>query len=149
MLHMWAFGKPLNTNQSEDITTKPSKIEPIPVPPKNGPLSIQNHQVQNNSDKIISPPADPSNGQSNKEMLGKFKRVMSITNRIDQQDCAKMMKITRDLLLEKLFDWGPDLPFKIEGNDIVVNDVKKFQDGIDNLFSDCEDNEKFNLGKVE
>ncbi|WP_371804470.1 hypothetical protein [Candidatus Lokiarchaeum ossiferum] len=74
----------------------------------------------------------------NKTLLEKFKKVMRMSNRISQTQAAEMMGIDPSLLTQKLFEWGDLLPFKIESNEIVIQDPTNFVEQIDTLFEAWE-----------
>ena len=69
-----------------------------------------------------------------KKLLQKFAKIMRMSNRITKQDAAKMMKISHDKLLELLFEWGNDLSFKLESDEIVITDSEDFAKEVDALF---------------
>ena len=59
-----------------------------------------------------------------------------------------MMKISKDDLTMKLFEWGDDLPFKIDEDVIVVDDMNQFTSALDAQFADWDDKELSKEGKV-
>jgi hypothetical protein len=57
-----------------------------------------------------------------------------MSTRIKQSQAAEMMGVDQTTLTQKLFEWGDFLSFKIDREEIVVNDIRKFTDQIDQLF---------------
>ncbi len=60
-----------------------------------------------------------------------------------------MMEITVKELNLKLFKWRKDLPFKIDTNVIVVDDINQFIEALDAQFAEWETFESEKLGKIE
>jgi hypothetical protein len=77
-----------------------------------------------------------------KSLIEKFQKIMRISNRIKQSQVAEMMGIDQSTLTQKLFEWGDILPFKIESDEIVIQDMNHFITQMDNLFEEWNLNEK-------
>jgi tetratricopeptide (TPR) repeat protein len=79
-------------------------------------------QIQNN----------PQGNNSDQKLLESFKKVIQMSNRVEIEFAANMMKIEKKDFAVKLFEWGNKLPFIIDGKMIVVENVEKFANAIDN-----------------
>ena len=87
--------------------------------------------------------------ETDQVLLKKFQKLMRIANRISQAHAAEMLEITESALRAFLFRWGDSLSFKLDGIDIVIEDLSQFQSDLDGLFDNWEDNERKSIGKVE
>ncbi len=86
--------------------------------------------------------------QKDKQLLEKFKKVLKVSNKIKQKQVAEFLEISEKELLKKLFEWGEILPFKIDDDLIVVEDMDDFVDQLDKQFEDWEDKEITKEGKI-
>src|SRR6056297_1679708 len=84
-----------------------------------------------------------------KKLLQKFKKILRMSKRVKQTHAAKMMKISHDKLLALLFEWGDDLSFKLESDEIVIIDSEDFASEVDALFDDWVEKESTGDGKVK
>src|SRR6056297_440729 len=83
-----------------------------------------------------------------KKLLQKFKKILRMSKRVKQTHAAKMMKISHDKLLALLFEWGDDLSFKLESDEIVITDSEDFVSEVDALYDDWESKEITGEGKI-
>jgi len=86
--------------------------------------------------------------QEEKSMLEKFKRIIKISQEVEMEDVAESLKITEEQLFEKLIEWGEDLPFKIKGDLIVVENLSAFIGALDKQFEVWEERDKTKEGKI-
>jgi len=77
---------------------------------------------------------------SEKILLEKFRKILSFSNRISQQQTANMMDISMDELSKWLFRWSDHLSFKIDGEYILVSNMEGFLHDLDSMFSQWDDN---------
>jgi Leucine-rich repeat (LRR) protein len=89
------------------------------------------------------------NYQPKQELLHKFEKVLQISNRIKQTQAAKMLKLTEDELTMQLFEWSGKFPFKIEGDEIVVDDISLISKALDLQFEEWSEKEAAGIGKIE
>jgi WD40 repeat protein len=82
------------------------------------------------------------NNKGDKILLERFKQILYMSNRIDIAMVAKMMEIDIDTLTLKLLRWGQELPIKIEGKEIVVNNIEDFLQSLDEQFSTWVEDEQ-------
>src|SRR5271157_1406330 len=85
---------------------------------------------------------------SDDELLAKFQKLMKIASRVKKSDVASALGISEDDLLLKLMDWGDTIPFKINGDKIVVDSVTEFT-GLDQQFDTWSKVEEVKDGKLE
>jgi 3-keto-disaccharide hydrolase len=84
-----------------------------------------------------------------KILLEKFQKIINVSNRVKQAQIASNLGITQQELFNKVVAWGDTLPIKIEGDEIVVNDVSKFSGMLDKQFMEWEKLEAQKKGKIE
>jgi len=83
------------------------------------------------------------------ELLEKFKKIIKVSQRITKAEVARYLGISEFELVSFIADLGDDLPVKIDGNDIIINDFNDFVDYIDKQFDTWSDMEKLKKGKLE
>ena len=81
------------------------------------------------------------------ELLRKFKDIIEVSREVKKVEIAKYLGITEELLFEKLIRWGKDMPFKIKGDLIEIDDMNEFVDALDRQFVAWEGKEKLKIGK--
>lgn len=91
----------------------------------NSPRSLSNSSSLRNSTPL---------NEIHETKLGKFKRIMNISRRIEIQTVAQMLHISTRELMENLLQWGEQIPFKIDGQVIIVDDLSSFTNAIDEQF---------------
>jgi Concanavalin A-like lectin/glucanases superfamily len=87
--------------------------------------------------------------RQDQKILSDFKRVMKLANEIKQSQVAEMLGISEKALSAKLLEWSTQIPFKIKGEMIVVDDISAFMFALDSQFSDWELKEQDKEGKIE
>jgi lysylphosphatidylglycerol synthetase-like protein (DUF2156 family) len=85
---------------------------------------------------------------SNPELLSRFQKIMKISQQISKKEVASALNLTQKQLLNKLIEWS-DLPFKINNEMIIVEDLGAFTSALDSQFADWEAKEESKEGKVE
>jgi Leucine-rich repeat (LRR) protein len=63
-------------------------------------------------------------------------------------EVANSLGLSEDELLEKLIEWGESLPFKIQDELIVVDNLDGFMDALDQQFASWSDAERSKDGKL-
>jgi len=81
-------------------------------------------------------------------LLEKFKGVIAISQRIRKSEVAAVLGLTEIELIEKLIAWGREIPFKIDGDMIVVDDLANFTAAMDAQFDSWTRTEKAGAGKL-
>jgi PKD repeat protein len=154
-------GKPQNSLKSQHLNIQSSMKSALPG---QNQISIS---TKNNSHPIQQPPL-LSRGDSQKQkidemkqklkmqqiqqeqaLLTKFKRVMNLASEIKQSQAAEMLGITEKELTLKLFEWSEQMPFKIKGEMIVVDDISAFTAALDKQFTEWGIKEQAKDGKIE
>ena len=74
---------------------------------------------------------------------------MRMATRISQSHAAEMMEIEESTLRSFLFQWSDELSFKIDGNDIVIENTSQFQQDLDNIFNNWDQNIDLRTGKLD
>ena len=82
------------------------------------------------------------------ELLRKFKDIIEVSREVKKAEIAKYLGITEELLFEKLISWGKDIPFKIKGDIIEIDNMNDFIDALDRQFGAWENKEKSGIGKL-
>ena len=75
-------------------------------------------------------------------LLKKFESIMLITNRVKKEEVAKSLGLSLKQFFEYLVKWSEKISFKIEGDEIVVNNTADFVNQLDYQFRMWENNEK-------
>jgi hypothetical protein len=83
------------------------------------------------------------------EFLERFQKIMKMSKSIKKVEVAELLGIPETELLHRLLDWSEQLPFKIDGDMIIVEDISAFTAALDKQFSDWEDSESTKYGKIE
>ncbi|UYP46130.1 hypothetical protein NEF87_002415 [Candidatus Lokiarchaeum ossiferum] len=86
--------------------------------------------------------------QRDQDLLYQFKNVMRISQRIKRNDVARALSIPESELLQRLIQWGDQYPFKINKDEIIVEDLTKFVSVLDNQFEEWENLEQVKNGKI-
>ena len=84
----------------------------------------------------------------NQELLYQFKNVMRISQRIKRKDVAQALCIPESELLKRLVYWGDQYPFKIDKDEIIVEDLSQFVSVLDNQFNEWDKREQAQDGKI-
>ena len=82
------------------------------------------------------------------DLLKQFQKILKMSSRIKKSEVAKMLGIAEDALLHKLLEWNEKVPFKIDGEMIVVDDTKAFLAAIDQQFAEWGTKEASKDGKI-
>ena len=81
-------------------------------------------------------------------LLKKFKDIVQVTQKVKISWVAKSLGLNEIELFEKLIVWGKSLPFKIDDDLLVVEDLKELVDLLDLQFKMWKEKEKDNNGKI-
>ncbi len=81
------------------------------------------------------------NTVSDGELLIKFKKIVKMVQNVELDVIAGSLKLSKPDLFEKLIDWQDNIPFKLNGNLLVVDNLDGFANAIDDLFQDWKQNE--------
>ncbi len=81
-------------------------------------------------------------------LLKKFKDIVQVTQKVKISWVAKSLGLNEIELFEKLVVWGKSLPFKIDDDLLVVEDLKEFVDLLDLQFKIWKGKENNNNGKI-
>jgi hypothetical protein len=68
-------------------------------------------------------------------LLEKFRQLVNISQRIKKAEVAAVLGLTEIDLIHKLMEWGKDIPFKIDGDFIVIDSLTGVTDAIDAQFA--------------
>ena len=85
--------------------------------------------------------------QRNQDLLHQFKNIMRISQRIKRRDVAQALCIPEAELLQRLMYWGDQYPFKIDKDEIIVEDLSKFVSVLDAQFEDWDSLEESKIEK--
>ena len=83
-----------------------------------------------------------------KILLEKFKSILEISQEVEIARIARSLKISEDVLFEKMLRWNKAIPFKIRGKMVVVENMGNFMAALDNQFSDWDVKEDHQEGKI-
>jgi hypothetical protein len=83
-----------------------------------------------------------------KIQLKKFKEILEMSQRVKIADIAKSLGMDYNDLFEKLLKWNKGIPFKIDGEMIVVEDMNTFIGALDQEFQQWENQESTEEGKI-
>ncbi|MHA1700280.1 MAG: leucine-rich repeat domain-containing protein [Promethearchaeota archaeon] len=83
------------------------------------------------------------------ELLEKFKKIIKVTQRITKDEVAQYLGITKMELVSFIADLGDELPIKINGDDIIVDDFNDFVAYIDEQFGAWDELTTAKIGKLE
>ena len=86
--------------------------------------------------------------KNEQNQLRKFKEILEITQRVKIHDVAQSLGIEYSDLFEKLLRWKKDIPFKIDGEMIVVEDISNFVGVLDSEFQSWENNKDLDNNKI-
>ena len=87
-------------------------------------------------------------GEDELELLRKFKDIIEVSREVKKTEIAKYLGMSEELLFEKLIRWGKDMPFKIKGDLIEIDDMNEFVDALDRQFVAWESKENSKIGKI-
>ncbi len=73
--------------------------------------------------------------ESDRDLLERMKSLIHVTKRVHVKDAAAMLDLDHVTFLKKVMAWGKTIPFKIDGDDIIVEDVAAVIESIDHQFS--------------
>ncbi len=76
--------------------------------------------------------------ESDRDLLERMKSLIHVTKRVHVKDAAAMLDLDPVTFLKKVMEWGKTIPFKIDGDDIVVEDITAVIDSIDQQFTRWE-----------
>jgi hypothetical protein len=142
--------KPVLSNQAS--TTNPEAIAfGSPAPGVNA--FGQPAQPTNNStlNATTSFPKGTSAIKTDNEkiLLEKFRKILKMTQRVKKSEVAQGLGITESELFQKLIGWSDLLPFKIDDEMIIVDDISAFTEALDQQFNDWGNKEASKDGKIE
>ncbi len=90
----------------------------------------------------------PQKQQKEKLMLQKFKEILQISHRVKIADVARNLGLTYDELFSNLLRWQQDIPFKIDGEMIVVEDISTFIGALDTEFQTWDQSSEDSDSKI-
>jgi hypothetical protein len=99
------------------------KINEVSIPQPN---TIQRQKINQIKEKLKL-----QNFEREQELLIKFKKLMQSSSKIQQDDCAKLLGLGNQEFSKKLLEWSELLPFKIDGNMIIVENISDFAFALD------------------
>jgi hypothetical protein len=67
------------------------------------------------------------NLQEDSQLLHKFKKILKMSHRIEISRIAQSLEIEEQILFEKLITWNESIPFKIDGSQLIVEDISAFK----------------------
>jgi hypothetical protein len=91
----------------------------------------------------------PTFALDDKELLEKFQKLMKISQKVSQRQVASYLGISEENLFPKLVDWGSQLPIKVDGEWISIDNVQSFMDTLDTQFMEWDEKETTKVGKIE
>ncbi len=70
--------------------------------------------------------------------IEKIKKMVRVSNTISLDMMRKSLNMPEELFLEKIYDWAADFNFKIDGNNLLINQdtVGNFMNALDKQFED-------------
>jgi len=80
-------------------------------------------------------------------LLKKFRSILEITHRVSTSDIATSLGLSKEDLFEYLLLWKKTIPFKIDGDDILVENVQEFMGALDQEFSAWDEKVENKQGK--
>jgi hypothetical protein len=83
------------------------------------------------------------------QLLKKFQDILKISNRVKKAEVSQYLDIPEKDLFSHLVTWGKSIPFKIEGDEILVADIQAFTAALDHQFAEWEQKEHSKEGKRE
>ena len=84
-----------------------------------------------------------------KKLLKQFKEILNNNQEVAIDSLALDLGMSGKLAMTKLVQWHNSIPFEIDGNMLVVEDLSQFIDALDGQFDDWQDKEITKSGKVE
>ncbi|MHA1520355.1 MAG: hypothetical protein ACTSRK_09240 [Promethearchaeota archaeon] len=126
-----------------------------------GPQSKRTQYIRNestNSDKIYpfrkpltkspSPESKKEHKKREKALLYKFQQIMKISKSVSMDYIAGNLAITKQELFDLLISWKSRLPFKIDGEMIIVDDLNDFIANLDENFAEWDEKSNLKDGKM-
>jgi len=86
---------------------------------------------------------------SDHDLLERMKSLIAVTRRVHVKDAAAMLDLDHVTFLKKVMEWGKTIPFKIDGDDIVVDDIESTISSIDKQFARWESGNRTENAKIE
>lgn len=83
-----------------------------------------------------------------KQLLEKFQGVLKMANHVKVADVSSYLGLTSKELFEKLVKWGEFLPFKLEEDVLVVNDLQAFTAALNAEFAKWSSTETIKDNKI-
>ncbi len=114
---------------AQDSLKRTTPVQPSEIPPMKG--GSQKMTRKNDAD-----------------LLQKFKAVLAVSQRVKKAEVAKYLGISDEALFAKLVEWR-EFGFKVDGDLIVVEDLKAFITALDKQFTSWTRAERSNEGKVK
>jgi hypothetical protein len=85
---------------------------------------------------------DGKRQERNEKLLLDFQKIIKMSKRIEITTVASLLELTLPELMKRLMEWVEQIPFKIDGNMLVVEDLSFFTDTIDDQFEQWSNKEK-------
>jgi galactose oxidase-like protein len=83
------------------------------------------------------------------QLLEKFKAILNMSQKVDVSTVAENLEVSQKVLFTQLFKWNKVIPFKIDGEKIIVEDLNNFITALDNQFDEWQERDLTKEGKVE
>ena len=98
---------------------------------------------------VVEPDQGSTKEPDDSKLLEKFKELASISQRIKKSEVAEFLGLKETDLLKKLVAWKRDLPFKIDKDLIVIDNLDAFTSALDAQFEVWGNTEAKKEGKLE
>jgi hypothetical protein len=83
------------------------------------------------------------------KMLKNFKELLNISQRVKVPSVADYLGVSEKILFNKLIEWNQKIPFKVNGDLIVVENLTEFLGALDNQFNEWQERDETKEGKIE
>jgi hypothetical protein len=87
--------------------------------------------------------------EQEKIMLEKFEAILKMSQKVKIKTVAENLSVSDKILFERLIKWNKTIPFKIDNDMIVVENLTEFIGALDAQFDDWKEKEQTKEGKIE
>jgi N-acetylneuraminic acid mutarotase len=87
--------------------------------------------------------------EQEKIMLEKFEAILKMSQKVKIKNVAENLNVSDKILFERLIKWNKTIPFKIDNEMIVVENLTEFIGALDAQFDDWKEKEQTKEGKIE
>jgi Galactose oxidase, central domain len=84
-----------------------------------------------------------------KQLLGKFKSILNMSQKVPVSSVADNLEVSEKVLFAQLIKWNKTIPFKIDGDMIVVDNLSDFVTALDGQFDEWQERDITKEGKIE